>query len=591
MFDSRPVILPINLAVIGKATLTIARMDVKQFNAERVWTRNYAPGVPRDIEPVTSSIYDLLRDRAEQFGDSPALEFFGREWTFAQMHDEVLRVANGLRRLGVKPEDRVALVMPNCPQHVIAYHAVLRLGAIVAEHNPLYTRSELLTQFRDHGATVSIVWDKVAPLVQSLAGEVEVSRVISVNITKAMPLKTQLLLKLPVAKARESREKLTAKAPGTVPFEKVAAQQPLPDTFPMPTASSIASLAYTSGTTGVPKGAILTHKNLLSNAYQGKAWMPEFKTGAETIYGMLPIFHSFGLLLGFSYGLVAAARVVLFPSFDGDLIVEASKRHPATFMPGVPPMFDKMARLAKQGQLDISNVHYAMSGAMTLSQGVVDRWEAHAGGGLNEGYGLTEASPFAVVNPFGDNRKVGTIGLPCPSTTVKVVDQNHPETEVELGEPGELLIHGPQVFQGYWRNDEETQKTLLPGGWLRTGDIVVQDEDGFLTIVDRKKELIITGGYNVSPSEVERVISAVPGIAETAVVGITRGTSNVESVTAVVVLDDGAVFDEAAVRAHAHQHLADYKVPRSYVVWDELPKNLLGKVQRKQIRDKLSSKN
>lgn len=565
-------------------------MDVTQFNADRVWTKNYAPKVPRDIEPVTTSVYGLLRDRAEAFGNNTSLVFFGRETTFAQLHNQVLRVANGLRRLGVKPGDRVALVMPSCPQHVIAYHAVLRLGAIVAEHNPLYTRSELLTQYRDHGATITIAWDKVAPTVQSLAGEVEVRRVISVNMTRAMPLKMQALLRLPVAKARESREKLTAKAPGTVPFEKLLAQKPLPAHFPEPTASDIAALTYTSGTTGTPKGAMLTHSNLLSNAYQGKAWMPDFELGKETIYALLPIFHSFGLLLGFSYGLVSAARVVLFPSFDGDLIVDAAKTHPATFMPGVPPMFDRMARLAKSGKLDISHVQYAMCGAMTLPEAVVERWESYAAGGLNEGYGLTEASPFAFANPFGPTRKISTIGLPCPSTTIKVVDPENPETEVPLGEAGELLLHGPQVFQGYWQNEAETEKVLLPGGWLRTGDIVTQDEDGFVTVVDRKKELIITGGYNVAPSEVEQVVANAPGVAEVAVVGIQRGSSGAESVTAVIVLEDGASYDEAALRAHARAHLADYKVPRSYVVWDELPKNMLGKVLRKQVREQLSAK-
>lgn len=566
-------------------------MDVTQFNANRDWTRNYAPKVPRDIEPVTTSVYGLLRIQAETYADNTALVFFDRETTFSKLHDQVLRVANGLRRLGVKAGDRVALIMPNCPQHVIAYHAVLRLGAIVAEHNPLYTRSELLTQYRDHGATITIAWDKVAPIVQSLAGEVEVDRVISVNMTNAMPLKTKLMLKLPVSKARAAREKLTAKAPGTVPFEKLLTQQPLAATHPEPKPSDIACFAYTSGTTGVPKGAMLTHANLLSNAYQGRAWMPEFESGKETIYALLPIFHSFGLLLGFSYGLTTAAKVVLFPSFDGDLIVQAAKKHPATFMPGVPPMFDKMARLAKSGDLDISHVHYAMSGAMTLSEGVVQRWEKFAAGGLNEGYGLTEASPFALANPFGPTRKINTIGLPCPSTTIKVVDPEEPSREVPLGEPGELLIHGPQVFAGYWNNEQETEQVLLPGGWLRTGDIVTQDEDGFVTVVDRKKELIITGGYNVAPSEVEKVISTAPGIAEVAVVGVRRGSSGAESVTAVVVLEEGATFDEAAVRAHAHEHLADYKVPRSYVVRDELPKNMLGKILRKQIRDTVQTNN
>ncbi|MGO1406502.1 AMP-binding protein [Agrococcus casei] len=562
-------------------------MDAQQMNATRAWTASYAEGVPTDIEPVNDSMYDQLAWAAGAYADSPALEFFGAELTFAQLHDRVLRFAGGLRELGIGKGDRVALVMPNCPQHVIAFFAIARLGAIVVEHNPLYTRSELLTQFSDHRARVTVAWDKVAPTVLSLAGDVDVDTVISVDMTKMMPLKMRALLKLPIAKAKESRAKLTAKAPGTVPFDKVAGHAPIEESHPKPTAEDIACFSYTSGTTSTPKGVMLTHSNLLSNGRQGAAWMPEFKKGKETIYSFLPMFHSFGMLLGVTYGVVSASRVTLFPTFDPDLIVNASKGNPATFVPGVPPMYDRLARVAKDGNLDLSHAQYAMSGAMTLSDPVVNRWEAVAAGKLNEGYGLTEASPFLFANPFGPTRKIGTIGLPCPSTHMKVVDPDDTSVEVELGEVGELIVKGPQVFQGYWNNDEETAKTLLPDGWLRTGDLVTQDSDGFVTIVDRKKEIIITGGFNVSPSEVEQVITGAPGVAEAAVVGIARGSSGAESITAVIVLEEGAQFDEEAVRAHAREHLSEHKVPRSYQVWDELPKSLLGKVLRRQVKDRI----
>ena len=562
-------------------------MDAQQMNATRAWVSQYAEGVPADIEPVTDSMYDQLSWAAENYPNSPALEFFGAELTFAKVHDKVLRFAAGLSKIGVGKGDRVALVMPNCPQHVIAFFATARLGAVVVEHNPLYTKSELLRQYRDHEATITVAWDKVASTVLSLAGEVQVDTVISVDMTKMMPLKMRALLSLPVAKAKESRAKLTAKAPGSIPFEQLLKNQPLPESHPKPAASDVACLSYTSGTTSAPKGAILTHSNLLSNGRQGSAWMPAFRKGEETIYSFLPMFHSFGMLLGVTYGVVSAARVTLFPTFDPDLIVAASKKHPATFVPGVPPMYDRLARVAKGGELDLSHAQYAMSGAMTLSDPVVERWEAVAAGKLNEGYGMTEASPFLFANPFGPTRKIGTIGLPCPSTHMKVVDPENPERAVALGEAGELVVKGPQVFQGYWNNEEETAKVLSADGWLRTGDIVTQDSDGFVTIVDRKKEIIITGGFNVSPSEVEQVIAAAPGVAEASVVGIARGSSGAESVTAVVVLEDGADFDEDAVRAHAREHLAEHKVPRSYQVWDELPKSLLGKVLRRQVKERI----
>lgn len=564
-------------------------MDAKELNETRAWLSNYAEGVPADIEPADCSLYDVLERTTEKFPDAPAIEFFGAELTFSQLHEHVLRFANGLRRIGVKAGDRVALVMPNCPQHVIAYYAVLRLGAICVEHNPLYTRDELRTQYLDHGASITVAWDKIAPLVQSLRGEVEVKHVISVNMTKMMPLKMRLMLKLPVKKAREGREKLTAAAPGTVPFEKLLGQQPIPASVPKPGPNDIAAFSYTSGTTGTPKGAMLSHANLVSNGRQGAAWMPDFTPGRETIYLFLPLFHSFGLLLGIIYGVTSASRVVLFPSFDPDLVVAASKRHPATFVPGVPPMYDRLARVAAEGELDLSAAHYAMSGAMTLTDATVKRWESVAGGRLTEGYGLTEASPFCCVNPFAPNRKIGTIGLPAPSTTVKVVDPDNIDVEVALGEVGELVVHGPQVFQGYWNNPEETAKVLLPGQWLRTGDLVTQDADGFITVVDRKKEIIITGGFNVAPTEVEKVLAGALGIAEAAVVGIQRGSSGVESITAAVVLAEGATFDEAAVRAYAREHLAEHKVPRSYVVWEELPKSLLGKVLRRRVKETLTA--
>ncbi|NLT27192.1 MAG: AMP-binding protein [Microbacteriaceae bacterium] len=564
-------------------------MDAKELNATRAWLAHYAEGVPADIEPADCSLYEVLARTAAAHPDSPALEFFGAELTFAELHDRVLRFANGLRRIGVQRGDRVALVMPNCPQHVIAYYAVVRLGAVAVEHNPLYTRDELLTQYRDHGAEITIAWDKVAPTVQSLRGEVQVRHVISVNMTAAMPLKMRLLLRLPVKKARESRKKLTAPAPGTVPFEKLLGQKPLGEAYVGPRPDDLAALAYTSGTTGTPKGAMLTHANLVSNGRQGAAWMPEFTPGRETIHLFLPLFHSFGLLLGIIYGATSASRVVLFPSFEPELIAAASKKNPPTFVPGVPPMYDRLARSADDLGIDLSQARYAMSGAMTLTDATVHRWEAVAGGRLTEGYGLTEASPFCCVNPFSTSRKIGTIGLPAPSTTAKVVDPDDPTREVELGEPGELLIHGPQVFRGYWQNEEETAKTLLPGGWLRTGDLVTQDEDGFITIVDRKKEIIITGGFNVSPTEVEKVLADAPGLAEAAVVGVLRGSSGIESITAAVVLEEGAEFDEAAVREHVREHLAEHKRPRSYVVWEELPKSLLGKVLRRRVRETLQS--
>lgn len=557
------------------------------LNATRAWNAFYAPGTPKDIDLPTGSLYDMLEGSANRFGDRVAIEFFGEETTYAELREQVDRVAEGLRLEGVGERTRVALIMPNCPQHVIAFYAVLRLGGIVIEHNPIYTPDEHERQFRDHEADIAIVWTKVVATLRRMRPDIVPSRLISVDITRAMPLRLRLGLRLPTKAVREKRAALVSRAPETKPFERLLACEPIDDSYPRPTVDSIAVLQYTSGTTGSPKGAMITHGNLWSNARQGAAWMPRFTPGAETIYGLLPMFHAFGLLLSVVYSVHVAARATLFPTFDPALVVQASKRHPATFIPAVPPMYDRLARVAREGRLDLSGVIYAISGGMTLNDKVVGRWESVAGGRLVEGYGLTECSPVALGNPFTEQRRVGTIGIPFPSTDIKVVDPADVTREVELGEVGELLIHGPQVFQGYWNRPDETANVLLEGRWLRTGDLVRQDQDGFVTVVDRRKELIVTGGFNVAPSEVEAVVDAMPGVAESAVVGVRRGRTKAEIVTAVVVLEPGATFDEQAARRYAREHLAEYKVPRNYVVWDSLPKSLIGKILRRQVRERL----
>lgn len=556
------------------------------MNDTRAWNRFYSPGTPVDIEPVTGSLIDLLDERCEQWADHDAVSFFGRTMTYRGLSEQVARVAQGLADLGVKAGDRVALIMPNAPQHIVAFYAVLRLGATVVEHNPLYTRDELETQFRDHGAQVVIAWTNVVDTLQSLPSELGIRTIVAVDVTRAMPFGMRLALRLPVAKAKEGRAKLWAPTSGTVPFARFERSAPLPSSHPRPVRDDIACLQYTSGTTGTPKGAMISHGNLWAVARMGAAWMPDFEHGKGSIYGLLPMFHSFGLLLSVIYAVETGSRAVLFPTFDPALVAAAAKQFPPTFIPAVPPMFDGLARVARDGDLDLTQVVYSISGAMTLTPAIVDRWERLAGSMLNEGYGLTETSPIALANPFTEERRIGAIGLPFPSTDIRVVNPDAPHEQVAQGEVGELLISGPQVFQGYWNRPEETRETLVDDRWLRTGDLVTQDEDGFVTVVDRKKELIITGGFNVAPTEVEQVVSSAPGVAEAAVVGVPRG-SGAEIITAVVVLEPGATFDEQAARALAREQLAEYKRPTSYLVWEELPKSLIGKVLRRQVRDTL----
>ncbi|WP_209561259.1 long-chain-fatty-acid--CoA ligase [Frigoribacterium sp. PvP032] len=554
----------------------------------RPWLHSYAPGVPADIEPVTGTLVDLIDDAVAAHRGRVALEFFGRETKYRDLGDEIDRAAEGLRKLGVTAGDRVAILLPNSPQHVVAFYAALRLGAVVVEHNPLYTDRELRHLFEDHGAKVAIAWDKLVGRLRDLPGDLRFDTVVSVDVTRGMPLGTRLALKLPIPAARKSRDALTARAVGDVTWPDLVSGRPLKKRHPRPALDDVALLQYTSGTTGSPKGAVLTHRSLRSNAEQGRAWVQGIVEGEETVYGVLPFFHAYGLTLCLTFAMRIGARLVLFPKFDVDLVLKAAAKHPPTFLPAVPPIYQRLAEAAEQRGVDLRSARFAISGAMNLPLSTVTAWERVTGGMLVEGFGLTETSPVALGNPMGPTRRPGTVGVPFPSTEARVVDRDDPDPErpVTPGAAGELILRGPQVFRGYWNRPDETAEAFLPGGWFRTGDIVSMSADGYVTIVDRIKELIVTGGFNVAPSEVEEAVRGVAGVAEAAVVGLPREGGG-EDVVAAIVVEPGSTVDPEEVRDHCREQLAAYKVPRRVVVVDELPRSLIGKVLRREVRDAL----
>ena len=555
---------------------------------EAPWTRHYQPGVPAEIQLPTESLVALCERSVAEGGQSIATDFFGRTTSYAALGDQIARAAEGLRRLGVKAGDRVALILPNCPQHVVAFYATLRLGAIVVEHNPLYTPRELRHLFEDHAARVVISWDAAVARLRELPVDVRPERIVAVNLLKAFPLVKRLALQLPVPSLRATRNRLSQPAPGTMSWEELLAAPPIDPAHPRPAVHDLAVIQYTSGTTGQPKGAMLSHFNLYSNALQGEAWMHGAQYRKEVFYAILPMFHAFGMTLFLTYGILKQARLVLFPSFDANLVIEAARKNPPTVYCAVPPIYETTARKAIERGVDLSAAKYCISGAMNLPDATATLWESVSGGLLVEGYGMTEASPVCLGNPFHPSRRTGTIGIPFPSTWMRVVDPADPDHDVPQGERGELLIKGPQVFGGYWNNEDETAKTLLPGGWLRTGDVVTVDEDGFTTIVDRVKELIITGGFNVSPSEVEVALRAHPGVADVAVVGLPAAGGG-ERVVAVLQRQDDVPLDAAELRAFCKERLAGYKVPREFYLLNELPKSMLGKVLRKQVKEQLET--
>ncbi|SJN29697.1 long-chain-fatty-acid--CoA ligase [Mycetocola reblochoni] len=554
--------------------------------ADRPWLASYADRVPLELGPVTGSLLTIVQNTAAAHPESVALDFFGRETRYRELTEQIDRAAEGLRRLGVTAGDVVAIVLPNCPQHIVAFYAVLRLGAVVVEHNPLYTPRELRHQFEDHGATVAIVWNNVVSTVQEFPSDLAVEHLVSVDLVPALPLRMRAALRLPVRRAREGRAALTTPVSGTLTWERLLSSGAIDPAHPLPSRDDVAVLQYTSGTTGAPKGAILTHANLLANADQAQAWVPDISRGDCVVYAVLPMFHAYGLTLCLTFAMSMGARLVLFPKFDPELVLTAIRSHPPTFLPLVPPIAERLLAAATEKHVSLADIEIAISGAMPLRESLVTPWEEATGGYLVEGYGLSECSPVLMANPVAPNRRAGTVGLPLPGTDLRIAVPESPERVLPLGEEGELQARGPQVFSGYVGHPDETAAAFTADGWFRTGDIARILDGGFVTIVDRIKELIITGGFNVAPSEVEDVLRSHPSVDNAAVVGLPSEHSG-EDVVAAVVAAPGAVVDGEELRAYVRERLTPYKVPRRVVVVDELPLSLIGKVLRRRVREQL----
>lgn len=546
-----------------------------------LWASSYGPGVPLRLEYGDTTLSDQFDATVARWSDRLALDFLGGSTTWAEAGDQVSRVAEGLRRLGVGAGDSVALVMPNCPQNVIAFYAVIRLGATVVEHNPLYTTEELRKPFVNHAAKVAIVWDKIVPVVERLRDASSLEHIVAVDLTTELPLLKRLALRIPIAKSRAAREKLTSPAPDAMPWRDLVGSPPLADAHPRPDAEDIALLLYTSGTTGTPKGVPLRHRHLVANVEQGRAWVPGLVEGGEVFLLALPLSHAYGMTVGMLLGTNLGATLVLLPKPETDLLMEAIKRQMPSFVPAVPPLYERIVTEAERSGVSIRGIRYSLSGAMQLPTELVERWETATGGLLVEGYGLTETSPVVVGNPMTKDRRPGSIGVPFPDVEVRIADPADLDREVPLGERGELLVRGPQVFDGYRGMPQETAESFHDG-WFRTGDVVMMDESGFITIVDRIKEIIITGGFNVYPSDVESVLRAHDSVVDVAVVGLRRADGS-EELVAAVVLAEGLEDMLEGLKAFARESLTAYKIPRRFIVVELLPVNAMGKVLRREV--------
>lgn len=546
---------------------------------DRPWLKFYEPGVPPTLEYPQITVSEFLDRSAAQFPQHVATVFFGAQLTYAKLRELANRFASGLIRLGVRPGDRVSLHLPNCPQFLIAYYGALKAGAIVVPFNPLYVEREIEHQLVDSGATVAVALDLVFPKIAAVRPRTPLRRMVVTSINEFFPPLLRLLY--PLRARREGQLVHVAWAADVRPFSELlseSAHAAVRDDLDAP-----AVLLYTGGTTGVPKGAALSHRNLVCNTLQARAWFSQLRPGEGTTLAVIPFFHSYGMTSAMNLCISNGSRLILLPRFEIARVFGAIARYRPTMFPGVPTMYTAIINHPQARTVNMRSIHACISGAAPLPGEVQAQFETLTGGRLVEGYGLTETSPVTHVNPMQGTRKLGSIGVPIPDTDARIVDPEHLDRTLGIEAVGELAIRGPQVMTGYWQHPEETS-LVMRDGWLLTGDIAKMDHDGFFFIVDRKKELIKSGGMNVFPREVEEVLYAHPAVLEAAAIGVPDAYRG-EVVKAFVVLKPGATGTADDLIEHCRQHLAKFKVPQTIEFRDQLPKSLVGKILRRVLSE------
>jgi long-chain acyl-CoA synthetase len=544
------------------------------------WLDSYPPGVPEHVQVPQENLARLLADAARDYPHAPAFHFEGRTTSYAELAEQAWRFAGALAGLGVTKGTRVGLILPNSPQVIVAFFATLRLGGVVVLNNPLYTEPELEHQLGDAGVEVLVCLDLLYERVKPLRQRLGIREVIVTSMLDELPVLKRVLAPY-TRRGREASATVSKDEPVQRWRELLRRVDEKPREAEVDPSSDLALLQYTGGTTGVAKGVMLSHANLSANVEQVRAWFPDADPGHEVMMAVLPFFHVYGLTVCLLLGVRLRAALVLLPRFDLSAVVASIDRLRPTLFPGVPSMYVAINNAVADGGHDLSSIKACLSGAAPLPLEVAERFERFSGGRLVEGYGLSESSPVALANPIYGKRKAGTIGMPLPDTLASVVDPDDPSRALPPGQSGELALRGPQVMLGYWNRPEETAQ-VLRDGWLLTGDMAVMDDEGYFTIVDRKKDLIIAGGYNIYPREVEEVLYQHPKIQEACVAGVPdpyRG----ETVKAFVVLRPGERATSEEIREFAKGRLAAYKVPRSVEFRDELPKTLVGKVLRRAL--------
>ena len=558
-------------------------MEISSENQyEAVFKKPYPEWARREIVIPDISLGEIIDRSTTQYADRVAISFYGREITYAELRNLVDNMAGYLSASGIKKGDRIALMLPNIPHFAVFFFAVAKVGGIVVQTNPLYTPIELKHQIEDSGATTIVVLDDFVDKALTLYPK----PITSVIVTRAqdfLPPGLGFMYSLISAFKRTGKK---VKEDGNIRLYRSIMKKDFPPANPVDinTAEDPMVFQYTGGTTGVPKAAVLTHKNLVSNVYQVTEWVPPKYRDGISYLSAIPFFHVYGMMTAMLTPLATGCKIIMIPDpRDTNTILKTIQREKPDSFPGIPAMYHSFLAHKDIAKYDISSLKFCLSGAAPLPKTLQDPFEARTGAVIIEGYGLSEASPVTNANPLDPNlRRIGSIGPPVPNTHEKVVDLETGTKEVPLGQPGELIINGPQVMKGFWNNSEEIGRALRDG-WLYTGDIAKVDADGYVYIIDRKKDIIIAGGYNVYPNEVEDVIRTYPKVEEVAVVG-EKDEHRGETVKAFIVLKQGQQATQEEIVDHCRQYLAVYKLPRIIEFRDSLPKSLIGKVLRRQLR-------
>ena len=521
---------------------------------DRPWLQHVPKGMPQEVDIPEISLVQLFEESVRKYANHTAMTFFDQSYTYRQLGEMVENVASHLQSIGVKKGDRVAIMLPNCPQYPISYYAALTCGATIVQVNPMYKSSELIHVLNDSGATVLIVLDNLLPLVEQIKNQMQLKTVFDVSFEKNSSFQ-QLLKK------------------NNIPFSKVWIN-PKED---------LAVIQYTGGTTGRSKGAMLTHMNLVSNILQcyGTTRMNTV-LGEERVLTIAPLFHVYGMTSCMNLTFYTGGNVILVPKFEvGQTVKIIEQTKPTNFL-GVPTMYIALLNYQKQHSLNFSSFKTCVSGSAPLPVEVLEQFNLLCGTTILEGYGLSEASPVTHRNPITGIQKPGSIGIPIPNTEAKIVDLETGNTSLPIGEVGELIVKGPQIMKGYWNIPDETSQ-VLRNGWLYTGDLAKMDEDGYFYIVGRKKEMIIASGYNVYPIEIEDVIYTHKKVLEAAVIGVPDSYRG-ETVKAFVVLKKDEQLEEEELIQYCREKLASYKVPRSVTFVEELPKTAVGKILKRALK-------